>query len=573
MKNLVISCVGDESLHPNWISDRKLKTFDLFLVYYGDDKNTWKKDSDFYISAKGTKFELLNKVLKDCEDIIQEYDNIWFPDDDILSDTKTINRMFSIFAEYSLELAQPSLCRKSYISRDWLFTKNFPFSVIRFTNIIEGMVPIFSKNALNICKDTFSESVSGWGVEWMWIRLITNGNKTVRKIAILDEVCVTHTRKQSLKSGFYLRLNKDPAGELKEYIKKNNLKMDVAVYEIGLNVLGKIITIPAFPFLFSFLHRRQYYFDKIYYWITYKFTFPSRMRSRILRRRVSKHKTKYLARAHLYLDRPKVSFLIQSFNHKNNIKEIVRRLRKAAQSEIVVCEDGSIDGSLKLWDKYLDMPNDFIIRSNDLHEIRTYDRAIRLARGEFICLLQDDSIPPLTPQWFHQAMALFDKFTNLVILGGFLAFHGLESRNTLSKGLSPGDITSVYTDSSLLKTRVGIPFMFVEAVNIGPVFIRKDFFLSTIGGFDFQYSTVGWPGIHFDIEMSLRTWLKGGQVGFYKPFFEQAGGRGTEIFGHRDKRQSQLKKNYKQLRREYADRMTEINALVKIANKKLKQVI
>ncbi len=34
-RNLLIVCVGDKSLHKQWVNHRK--TFDIITIYYGDD--------------------------------------------------------------------------------------------------------------------------------------------------------------------------------------------------------------------------------------------------------------------------------------------------------------------------------------------------------------------------------------------------------------------------------------------------------------------------------------------------------------------------------------------------------
>jgi glycosyltransferase involved in cell wall biosynthesis len=289
----------------------------------------------------------------------------------------------------------------------------------------------------------------------------------------------------------------------------------------------------------------------------------------MLKRRIAKQKTKRLTYAHLYTQNPSVSFMVQSFNHKQNIPMILERLRQVSYQEIIVCEDGSTDGSLQTWSRLLDMPNDFLIKSNDLHEIRAYDRAIHLARGGIVCLLQDDEIAPPTDEWFHHAMALFDTYPDLVLLGGYLAFRTLESTHHTPHGPFPGDLTNLYSAPPSFIACDRIPFMFVEAINIGPVFIRRDRFLTEVGGFDLRYAPVGWPGIHFDVEMSLRTWLKGGQVGWYQPGFKQVGARATEAFGHLEKRLSQLKTNHDRLVTEYAEKMVEINRMVDSANLRL----
>ncbi|MEM9407958.1 MAG: glycosyltransferase, partial [Acidobacteriota bacterium] len=264
--------------------------------------------------------------------------------------------------------------------------------------------------------------------------------------------------------------------------------------------------------------------------------------------------------------------MIEGLDHRDHVPDIVAGLRRTAAEEIIVCEDGSIDGSLQAWTDLLDRPNDFVVRSNDLHELRAYDRAMTLARGEIVCLLQDDDIPPEDTSWYDHSVALFERYPKLVMIGGCIGFSGLETCTAISDEhpYAPGDITSVYGETPDYETKDGIPFMFVEGINVGPVFIRKKPFLE-IGGFDMSYSPVGWPAIHFDIEMSLRVWREGGQVGWFPMPFAQRGMPGTKSFGHLQKRLDQLQRNAAKLHESFDDLLPTISEQVARANATLVQ--
>jgi hypothetical protein len=75
-----------------------------------------------------------------------------------------------------------------------------------------------------------------------------------------------------------------------------------------------------------------------------------------------------------YNEAPRVSVIVQSFNQVRNVGFLATRLRATRMDELIVCEDGSIDGSVDEWLRRLTHPNDFLLRSNDLHEIRTPPR-------------------------------------------------------------------------------------------------------------------------------------------------------------------------------------------------------
>jgi hypothetical protein len=79
-----------------------------------------------------------------------------------------------------------------------------------------------------------------------------------------------------------------------------------------------------------------------------------------------------------YRERSKVAFVVHSFNRISNVEQLVGGLRGLGTHELIVCEDGSLDGSHEKWMSHLNRPNNFMIHSNDLHEIRILDRAIGL---------------------------------------------------------------------------------------------------------------------------------------------------------------------------------------------------
>ena len=139
-------------------------------------------------------------------------------------------------------------------------------------------------------------------------------------------------------------------------------------------------------------------------------------------------------------------------------------------------------------------PNDFLVLSNDLHEIRILDRAIRFASADVNCLVQDDDRIPRGPSWLNSALELFEKHPKLAIWAGSWDF-------TASIRILEGCGASGKRS-----------FQFVDHVNIGPYFIRREHYLQ-MGGFDLSYSRAGEPGICFDNELCLRAWVNGYQVG------------------------------------------------------------
>jgi hypothetical protein len=77
---LVIVCAGDTSLHDyeRWYAlDR---TYDLCVVYYGNDAKVaerYQRDSDHYHAQQGPKWQLIRAILK--KGLHTKYKYIWMP--------------------------------------------------------------------------------------------------------------------------------------------------------------------------------------------------------------------------------------------------------------------------------------------------------------------------------------------------------------------------------------------------------------------------------------------------------------------------------------------------------------
>jgi glycosyltransferase involved in cell wall biosynthesis len=276
-----------------------------------------------------------------------------------------------------------------------------------------------------------------------------------------------------------------------------------------------------------------------------------------------------------YNDAPRLSMIVLSFNHRRNIQPILAGLRRTSGEELIVCEDGSIDGSEGEWSRLLTRPNDFLIRSNDIHEIRTYDRAARFARGQFFCVLQDDDIPPENGAWVDEALGLLERYPRLGVLGAFQGWVLQLQEPTDAVipravfGYRGGAQAARVADIPTVDPVSGTPFMFVEGVSVGPIFYRSDVFRA-LGGFDHAYSRPGEPGILFDHELCLRAWLSGWQVGLFDPppFQKYVGGQGTKLFGAAA-RSRNARDNVRRLHRDYGRRIGEIERTVRELNSKL----
>jgi hypothetical protein len=229
---LVIAAVGDESLHEAWATSRSARSFDIVLVYYGEDGRWFRARGDAWLEMRGPKFELIRRALSHVQ--LDSYRYFFFPDDDLAMTVHQIEELFDLTERFELDLAQPALDEASYVSHE--ITRVRRDSVLRFTNFVEVMCPVFSRGGLERCRDSFGLSGSNWGLDAVWAQLLT---KARARIGILDAVAMTHVRPPRAD---YSWCSSDPEGDLEQLCMRFGVdlqpRVESVVKHMGLEACG-----------------------------------------------------------------------------------------------------------------------------------------------------------------------------------------------------------------------------------------------------------------------------------------------------------------------------------------------
>jgi hypothetical protein len=215
-KNLIIVRAGDNSQHPRWLGNNRERNFDLLVSYYGATPGRFENECDHYHSMAGPRWPAHHAICSQRWDLLSSYDRVAFACDDLYAQLETWTKLFEVCSRYELDLAQPSVL--GYVN--WTITLPQKGLILRYTNFVEVMCPILSARALERVRSTFSESISGWGLEYLWCRALPYPDY---KIAIIDCVCVIHTgpaRQGSLRPVLD-RLGIDPNEEFKQLMSKH----------------------------------------------------------------------------------------------------------------------------------------------------------------------------------------------------------------------------------------------------------------------------------------------------------------------------------------------------------------
>ena len=187
-KNLVLTRVGMNSLHPEWLHGDGPRNWDLYLSPYQPIEPQSGLDCVVGDVVRGPKWSGIREVLNTW-DGWREYDYIWFPDDDIRTTSAAVSGMFDVAESMGLELFAPALDDDSYYAH--FITKQNPRFFGRWVGFVEIMVPGFSRSALEQLLPTLdlSDTGWGWGLDSVWPKLLGYEN-----VGIIDGITVTHTR-------------------------------------------------------------------------------------------------------------------------------------------------------------------------------------------------------------------------------------------------------------------------------------------------------------------------------------------------------------------------------------------
>ena len=247
-----------------------------------------------------------------------------------------------------------------------------------------------------------------------------------------------------------------------------------------------------------------------------------------------------------YRKEPKVTFILQSHDKSLQICHVLPKLRQYDNAEIIVIDDGSKSEHTMRLAAALTGANEFLLRANDLFENVTYDKAIRLANGRYIALMQDDDDFEGIG-WVEKAVELFEQHPRMAILGGK---GGLDIAFESDKMWAHGGASQSQGD-----------FCFVTAVNRAPMWINKELYAQHLHHIDFRFA----PFQFDDYELCARTWLSGLQVCWYDAGFQSLTAGGMRLWNN-DFTKEQALLNGKLLYQLYADKQDEIRRLVSDSN-------
>ena len=187
-RGLVIARVGRQSLHQLWIDNANVRNWTLYISPYEELPPKLCQGCEVGEVIPGPKWSGLRTLLERWSGW-RDYDYVWMPDDDILTDQATISRMFREARRLGFDLFAPALHEDSHFAH--YFTMRNRNLSARAVGFVEIMVPCFSRAALEQLRHTLDLSTTGWGwgLDSVWPKLLG-----YEHVGIIDGITVHHTR-------------------------------------------------------------------------------------------------------------------------------------------------------------------------------------------------------------------------------------------------------------------------------------------------------------------------------------------------------------------------------------------
>lgn len=220
---------GRSPRYLNWLNFGKARGWDLLISHYALPETGLEQRADILVTGGLTKLSTIVDIAKDERAIFSRYKAIALFDDDLVINFDDVDKMFNAFSRHQLLLGQPALTHQSYHSfRETLFCPSFS---VRFTNLVEIMMPIFSASAFERCLPTFTEVTSGWGLDWVWPHIL---GAPKDRVGIIDDILVRHTSPIDTVSGafytFMRSLGVDPFEDKARVLAKYGLDDRIVHY-------------------------------------------------------------------------------------------------------------------------------------------------------------------------------------------------------------------------------------------------------------------------------------------------------------------------------------------------------
>lgn len=212
------------------VRDCTTRNFDIALNPYQRPDTQVLADCEYVFSGGVNKYSAFRQFL--TKSLLQRYDGFMLIDDDVQMSFSELGSFLEYCRQQSFDLAQPSLTQDSFYShRELLFS---PHQQWRKVKSVEVMCPYFSSKALARLAGSFNLSLSTWGLDVVWPRILECSP------VVVDKYQAMHARALGA-SGFYRYMRSigaSPDGDLDRLSRMDHSRLVKMVSRNARDLLG-----------------------------------------------------------------------------------------------------------------------------------------------------------------------------------------------------------------------------------------------------------------------------------------------------------------------------------------------
>ncbi len=188
---LVVLRIGSDHRVASWACQpARIRGWDLLLSPYDAISDLSAFEPTLTLPYKGGKWDAIHRLFTDWPELLNAYDYIWIPDDDIEMPQDGPANLLAEADFHGLDLCQPALTADSHFSH--LVTVRNRFTRLRYTNFVELMAPMMRPAILAQALPLMEGRWAAKGLDYIWQGFVEADSD--RRVAIIDSVPAGHHR-------------------------------------------------------------------------------------------------------------------------------------------------------------------------------------------------------------------------------------------------------------------------------------------------------------------------------------------------------------------------------------------
>ena len=189
-RHAIFISAGDRETFASHALDSLTDTFDVLIFQYGISpakRERFERDSIFFASGSGTKFNALKEIFTRHRDLLLRYDTVWACDDDLVPETGDLRLLPVAAMALGIAVLSPAHSIWGKISYP-IMLPVLGQHALRYTSYVEMGFVLFQTKSLALYLDAYDGSLQGFADDWWFANFLKTDKRAIA--AVVDIVTV-----------------------------------------------------------------------------------------------------------------------------------------------------------------------------------------------------------------------------------------------------------------------------------------------------------------------------------------------------------------------------------------------